>query len=394
MRTSYRHVVVGAGVIGSAAALRLAERSGGDVLLVEQYRLGHDRGSSNDHSRIIRHAYHSPAYTALTRAAYASWENVEERTGLDLVVRTGGLDLFQGSHGEQDLRDYQYSLDAAGIAYELLGTADVRARFPQWRIDDDVNGLYQSDGGILNIRRAVAAQLALARELGVTCVEETPVRAIDLDGPRIAVHTDSGTLWADHLTLATGSWASELLPDLGVQWRITLTLEQVAYFAPARVREFVPSRFPIWVYHGEDIYYGFPVYGEVAVKLARDLGKRTITLEQRTTQPDPEETARLLEFLTRHLPGAVGPELLSKVCVYDMPPDKEFIVDLLPSDPRVTVAIGGSGHAGKFGALLGQVVADLAVTGASRYPVEVFRADRAALTDPEFPLTSRLSAAR
>jgi monomeric sarcosine oxidase len=394
MKTSYRHIVIGAGVIGSAAALRLAERSGGDVLLLEQYRLGHDRGSSNDHSRIIRHAYHSPAYTALTRAAYASWENVEERTGLDLVVRTGGLDLFQGAYGEEDLSAYQYSLDAAEIPYEVLETADIRARFPQWRIDDDVLGLYQADGGILNIRRAVAAQLALARELGITCAEETRVQAVDLDGPRISVRTEAGTLWADHLTLATGSWASELLPDLGVQWPITLTLEQVAYFAPARVREFTPDRFPIWVYHGEDIYYGFPVYGEVAVKLARDLGKRTITLEQRTTQPDPEETARLLEFLTRHLPTAVGPEVLAKVCVYDMPPDKEFIVDLLPGDSRVTVAIGGSGHAGKFGALLGEVVADLAITGASRHPVKVFRADRAALTEPEFPPTTRLSAAR
>jgi sarcosine oxidase len=60
-----------------------------------------------------------------------------------------------------------------------------------------------------------------------------------------------------------------------------------------------------------------------------------------------------------------------------MPPDKEFIVDVLPGDPRITVAIGGSGHAGKFAALLGGVVADLATAGASRHPVDIFRADRA-----------------
>jgi sarcosine oxidase len=179
-----------------------------------------------------------------------------------------------------------------------------------------------------------------------------------------------------------------------VSWRITLSQEQVAYFTPARVRDFTPDRFPIWVFHGEEIHYGFPVYGEVAVKLARDSGKRLIRPEERTTEPDPEESARLLEFLTRHLPGAVGPELLSKVCVYDMPPDKEFIVDLLPDDPRITVALGGSGHAGKFAALLGEVVADFATTGTSRHPVDIFRADRPALTDTEFPLTTRLSASR
>jgi sarcosine oxidase len=177
-------------------------------------------------------------------------------------------------------------------------------------------------------------------------------------------------------------------------WQITLSHEQVSYFAPAKVRPFAPDRFPIWVYHGEEIWYGFPVYGEVAVKLARDLGKRLITPEQRTTEPDPAETRLLREFLSRHLPDAVGPEVLSRVCVYDMPPDKEFIVDVLPGDPRITVAIGGSGHAGKFGAFLGEVVADLATTGETRHPVSIFSANRSALTDPAFPRTNRLSAAR
>jgi monomeric sarcosine oxidase len=394
MKTSYRHVVLGAGVIGTAAALRIAERQDGDVLVLEQYRLGHDKGSSNDHSRIIRHTYHSSAYTALTPQAYASWEDIEERTGLELVLRTGGLDLFEGAYGEQDLAAYRRALDAAGIPYDLLDDADVRGRFPQWRIGDDITGMYQADGGILNIRRAVAAQVALARELGVTFADETRVERIDRDGARIRVHTNRGTFEADRLTLATGSWAGDLLPDLGMPWKITLSHEQVSYFAPSKVREFTPDRFPIWIYHGEEIWYGFPVYGEVAIKLARDLGKRVITPEERTTEPDPAETRLLLDFLSRRLPDAVGPDVLSKVCVYDMPPDKEFIVDLLPGDRRITVAIGGSGHAGKFAAFLGEVVADLATTGRTAHPVSIFRADRASLVDPAFPRTNRLSAAR
>jgi monomeric sarcosine oxidase len=394
MNRSYRHVVLGAGVIGTAAALRIAERGDGDVLVLEQYRLGHDRGSSSDHSRIIRHTYHSAAYTALTPHAYASWADIEERTGLELVLRTGGLDLFEGTYGAQDLADYRTALDTAGIPYELLENADVRARFPQWRIGDDITAMYQADGGILNIKRAVAAQVSLARELGVTFADETRVERIDRDGARVAIHTDRGVVEADHVTLATGSWAGELLSDLGVPWRITLSQEQVTYFSPASLRDFMPDRFPIWIYHGEEIWYGFPVYGEVAVKLARDLAKRTITPEQRSSVADPAEIKLLSEFLTRHLPRAAGPELLSKVCVYDMPPDKEFIVDLLPGDPRITVAIGGSGHAGKFGAFLGEVVADLATTGKTGYPVSLFRADRQALIDPYFPITNRLSAAR
>jgi sarcosine oxidase len=394
VKTSYRHVVIGAGAIGTAAALRLAERRDGDVLVLEQYRLGHDRGSSHDHSRIIRHAYHSAAYTALTPLAYASWEDIERRTGLQLVLRTGGLDLFEGANGEEDLRDYRAALDAAAIPYELLDTAQIRARYPQWRISDSVHGMFQADGGILDIKRAVAAQVSLARELGVTFADETTVTGIQRDGARITVRTDRGAIETDRLTLATASWAGELLPDLGVDWPIILSQEQVSFFAPRTLRPFMPDRFPVWVFHGEEVHYGFPVYGEVAVKLARDSGKRIITAEERTTVPDPEETRGLLDFLAAHLPDAVGPEVLSKTCVYDMPPDKEFIVDHLPGDPRITLAIGGSGHAGKFAAFLGEVVADLAVTGATAHPVDIFRADRAALTDPFFPVTTRLSAAR
>jgi monomeric sarcosine oxidase len=394
VKTSYRHVVIGAGAIGTAAALRLAERGDGDILVLEQYKLGHDRGSSHDHSRIIRHAYHSAAYTALTPLAYASWEDIEGRTGLQLVLRTGGLDLFEGANGEQDLRDYRAALDAARIPYELLDNAQIRARYPQWRIGEGVHGMFQADGGILDIKRAVAAQVSLARELGVTFADETTVTGIDRDGARISLRTDRGSLETDRLTLATASWAGELLPDLGVDWPITLSQEQVSFFAPRTLRPFLPDRFPVWVFHGEEVHYGFPVYGEVAVKLARDYAKKIITSEQRTTEPDPEETRGLLSFLASHLPEAVGPEVLSKTCVYDMPPDKEFIVDHLPGDPRITVAIGGSGHAGKFAAFLGEVVADLATTGTTSHPVQIFRADRPALTDPSFPMTTRLSAAR
>ena len=49
----YDVVVVGLGVIGSAAAYWSAKR-GARVLGLEQFEIGHARGSSHDRSRIIR----------------------------------------------------------------------------------------------------------------------------------------------------------------------------------------------------------------------------------------------------------------------------------------------------------------------------------------------------
>ena len=69
----YSHIVVGGGALGVASAYWLAKSGARDVLVLEQFELGNDRGASEDHSRIIRHSYHSADYTALTPAAFQTW---------------------------------------------------------------------------------------------------------------------------------------------------------------------------------------------------------------------------------------------------------------------------------------------------------------------------------
>lgn len=391
MDRHYTHIVVGAGALGSAAAYRLARTGTGDVLVLEQFELGNSRGASEDHSRIIRHSYHSPTYTALTQAAYDTWAEIEEETGLQVVLKTGGLDLVVADTPQvQELANYRRSLAPVGIASEDLDAVEIRKRWPQWQIADDVFGMYQQDAGILDVRRATAAHIALARGLGVEFSPHTTVRRVTSDDQRVTVETDRETFTADAVVLCVASWLPELLPGLGVNWDITLSQEQVSYFVPPNLRDFSPDRFPIWAWHGESLYYGFPVYGEVAVKASRDMAGRFVSLEERSYTPDADEVEVIARFLRERLPGAVGPELVSKTCVYDMPPDRDFILDRVPGHPRVTVGLG-AGHAAKFASLLGIVLADLATKGTTTYPVEAFRADRPALTDPDFVPAFRLA---
>src|SRR6516164_10439356 len=97
MAQQYRAIVIGCGAVGAATSYWLSRRLGGSVLALEQYQHGHSRGASEDHSRVIRHAYSRPEYTALTPAAYQSWHVAERGTGLQLVYRTGGLILAEDS---------------------------------------------------------------------------------------------------------------------------------------------------------------------------------------------------------------------------------------------------------------------------------------------------------
>lgn len=390
MVESFDYVVVGAGALGSAAAYRLAKAGATRVLVLEQFAIGHTKGASEDHSRLIRQSYNSEKYTCLAQPMYDAWAQVEQESGQQLVLKTGELELAEvGTPGETELETYRAAM-APGVTSERLDASEIRHRWPQWHIGDNVVGLYQEDGGILDIRRANSVHRALARGRGVEFRANTTVTRIDPAPSHLVVHTDRGRITAGKIVLCVASWSSRLFPSLGLDWPITLSQEQVSYFQPTKLRDFAPDCFPIWVWHGEEVFYGFPVYGEVATKVGRDMTGRFVTIDTRSYEPDETETRLLAQFLREHVPGALGPEVYSKTCVYDMPPDRDFILDVAPAHPRVIVGMG-AGHVAKFASLAGQILAELATTGHSRYPIGPFRADRPALTDPHFTPAFRLA---
>ena len=382
----YRYAVIGGGGIGSAAAYRLSRRAGDEVLCLEQWQLGHGQGASEDHSRIIRRGYHSSAYTALTGSAYAAWREVEAESGVPLVHTTGMVNVARrGSEGSEILDAYTLAMDEFDIGYERFDAAELMRRWPQFRVPGDHEALYQPDGGILDIRKAGAVHVALARAHGATVLGGAAVTAIEPGGDRVRLVTGAGEFEAEQVVVCAGAWTRGLLQGLGVDWPIRLTQEQVTYYATPNLADFAPDRFPIWLWHGDgdDEYYGFPVYGEVATKAAQDLGGRETSLDAWPAAPDAERVARVARFCEEILPGYTGPELRTRSCLYDMPPDRDFVVDLLPGEPRIAVCVG-AGHAAKFAAVLGRILSELALDGATELPIEAFRADRPALADPSF----------
>lgn len=385
MKRDFEYVIVGCGGVGSAAAYWLAREDGGDVLALEQYHLGHERGGSEDHSRIIRLSYHAPVYTALTPHTYAAWAEVEEESGTRLVIKAGGLDLEPADGEPQYVNQYASAMRAAGIPYEELSADEVMDRFPQFRLGEDVRAVYQEDAGIVDAARANAAHVVLARARGATILENTPVRGVSTSGEGVAVATNKGTFSARRLVVAAGAWTNQVLRHVGAEIPITCTQEQVTYFRTADLEEFSPGRFPVWIWHGgpESSFYGLPVYGEPATKAGQDVGGDVVTVDTRTFEPNERVRTNLRSFLERYIPGSVGPELYTKTCLYDMPPDREFVLGTLPGLPQVSV-FNGAGHGFKFASLVGKILSQLAVRGETEYGIGAFRPDRPALTDPTY----------
>src|SRR3974390_3345081 len=111
-----KHVIVGAGAMGSAAAYHLARR-GEPVVLFEQFALGHDRGSSHGAARITRHSYADRAYALLMPAAFRAWKELEADAGQTVFLRTGGV-----------------SFAPPGVDYSAQVAANLRELgIPHWR---------------------------------------------------------------------------------------------------------------------------------------------------------------------------------------------------------------------------------------------------------------------
>lgn len=380
LRAEVPCVVIGTGVLGSSAAAALAERIGDGVLILEQFEPGHRRGSSQDHSRIIRHSYDSVTYTRLTPAMFDAWAAVERDAGTELVVRTGGLDLGDPSvpGSVDEVEASAAALTAVGIAFERLDAAQVRERWPQWRIADDVVALFQADAGILNIGRACRTQLALAQARGARLVSGTKVERLEDLGDEVVVHTSAGAVRTGHVVACTGKWTARLLAGLH-DLPLRHTAEQVTYVASAQLELFAPERFPVWIRYGAECFYGFPAYGERAVKVAQDLGGPEVEPDDEESAVDPARVTRVTDFLERHLPQAAGPVAHSRSCVYDLTPDRDLVVGPLPGHPRIMVT-AGCGHAGKFGALFGVILADLVTEGSTPHPITPLSAGRPALS--------------
>jgi sarcosine oxidase len=377
MKRDYEYIVLGLGGFGSAAAYWLSRRAGAEVLGLEQFELGHVRGESQDHSRIIRLSYHTPGYVELAKHAFRAWGELERDANERLLLRTGGLD-FAHRVSAIPLDNYSRSMDAAGVTYEALDAREIMRRWPPFRLSDDIHGLFQAESGIAMAARGNAAHQRMALEHGATLRDRAPVDAIRPSNGEIEVDAGGVSYRCGRLIIAAGAWSNRALAPFGAQLPLAVTQEQVTYFATSRLADFQPERFPIWIWIDDPSFYGFPAFGEAGPKVGQDGGGREVTAETRTFGPDQSALQRVRDFLSKYIPTALGPIIYTKSCLYTLTPDRDFVLDFVPDHPNVTVAIGG-GHGFKFASLIGRTLSELAIDGRTDRSIEPFRIDRTIL---------------
>jgi len=381
MRRDYEYIVLGLGGLGSAAAYWLAREAGPDVLGLEQFELGHIRGESQDHSRIIRLSYHTPGYVRLAKRGYESWAELEKEAKEPLVLKTGGLDLAP-RQSAIPLDPYVQSMRAEGVEFEELDAGEIMRRWSPWRLTDDVHGLYQPEGGIAMAARANAAHQRMAKEHGASLKDRVPVTDVRSADGEVDVTAGGLAYRCRRLVIAAGPWSNHVLECFGGNLPLQVTQEQVTYFETPHLRDFEPGRFPVWIWMDDPCYYGFPVFGERGTKIAQDAGGKVVTAETRTFEPDPANLKGVEDFARRYLPTALGPVIYTKTCLYTLTPDRDFVIDFVPDNENVMVAIG-AGHAFKFACVIGRILSELAVNGQTPSDLSPFTIERPILKEKD-----------
>ena len=377
----YDIAVIGLGGIGSATTW-FAALNGQSVVGLERFDLGgHHHGASHDHSRIIRHSYHTPHYVDLTRLAYDAWREVEAESGETCVHVTGGIDLFP-TGAAIDSETYRESMRACGVEFDEMKSVDVMERWPAWHIAADTEVLYQANTGIVSPAATVPLMQGLASGCGAVLRGNTPVIAIEPTGDDVTVHLANGEeVVAGQVVVAADAWTGPLIESLGTSLPLVVTREQVTYYGTETAHMFESANFPVWIWMDDPSFYGFPTFGRPGVKIAQDCGGAPVDPDTRGFDPDPSILARTDAFAAMAFEGILGPALSTTTCLYTLPPDRDFVVDALPSHPNIHVALG-AGHGYKFVAWFGKTLAALASGRDPDCDLSPFALDRPALTDP------------
>jgi sarcosine oxidase len=312
-------VVVGAGLLGLATAHALKGRA--DVVVLEAQTVGHEQGGSHGPSRIFRLGYADPAYVRLAQHARRVWDALDDT----LLVPTPQLSFGPGADAVFD------AMTAAGAPVEKRTAAEVEEQFPMFAGHGPA--VFEPDSAVIAADRALAV---LAD--GVDVREHTRVTAVRANG----VDTADGAIAAGAVVVCAGPWSKVLLPQLPTR----PTLEHAAYVATSELA-------PIFIDFREPATYGLPTPGEGTYKIALHHDGPDLNLDA-PFAADPRAVRRLHDAVERWMPGQ--PVANIDVCPYDNTIDEAFIVERVDG---MVVGAGTSGHAFKFGPLLGEQLAAL-----------------------------------
>jgi len=371
-------VVIGAGIMGVSAARELVKRNV-SVILIEQFRLGHDRGSSHGESRIIRYSYSDPLYALLMRESFAAWSQLESDVGKALYLRTGGLSF--GPTTSDYVARIAGNLRDIMIPSRMLSATEANRIYPGLSIPNDFEIAFEPTAGVVLADDAISLSVQYCREATPSRFqlrENFPVERIELESNYPVIFGPNGEQFeAERVIVAAGPWLTKLLqPTSFTETRqITTTRQTFYYLKPQPLEHFSIGKWPVLIHKGtsdDELFYSLPAINGRGIKLAQH-GGSLCDADSVSRQITTVDFQPVQKFIQRYVKAwADSPIAEFATCIYTMTPDEHFRLGPLSQNPRVILASPCSGHGFKFGPLIGKILAELSTQGSSDLLPEVW----------------------
>jgi sarcosine oxidase subunit beta len=360
-------VVIGGGVVGSAAAWFLAS-AGEDVVVLER-----DDGpvqASVRNAGGVRAQCRNRTERRLAMASIELWQGLARHTGTDFAYRqSGNLRLALAEPALDALAAESVAEAEDGLMTEIWSRDDLRRRAP--RVSDRFAGAkYCATDGHANPILATWMLVGAARKAGARYITGAEVTHIDIDAGgvrevRARAGDDQIRVAAPVAVHSAGPWTADLAATIGVHLPLTAARNAmlVSERVPPMFDEFVSS-------HELMVYLRQAREGHIHVG-----GVFTVdgTFDQRVTRPELERLARAVDIV----PALARLRILrSWSGTLDLTPDHLPVLGFPAGLTGYLVAAGFSGHGFCLAPAIGRTVSELVRGAATSVDITALHPDR------------------
>ncbi len=350
-------------MVGCSVAFHLARLGAGRVTLLERRQVG--AGTTAQSSGILRTHYSVVQNVELARRSWAAFERFAAYVGDEEasagLVKCGYLIAAPPGPQREALAASLATQAAMGIPVRVLGPDEARAVLPIARFDDAELIGFEPEAGFADAYLVATAFARAARRAGVRLLEGVEVGSLCIEGGRVTgVQTSAGPVRAGVVVSTQNIWAADIARWTGIE--TPLVAERHRVVALDGPQAYTPA---------------MPVFKDLAsagMLYARSYGGRQMLVSeglpgQTLAEPDDTQGDVPMDFVAdigvqvaARFPSFAEAGLASSwTGVYDVTPDWNPVLGLLPGLPGLVVGYGFSGHGFKLSPAVGRVLAQAAL---------------------------------